>query len=331
MSSFFKDTLKARLYSNKAKYPLLKLNDLLDWQRIGNQLRCARRDSRSDSRGNQGYDPLKMFKAVLLGQWHNLSDPELEHALAVRADFLVFCDFDDMELPDHSTLCRYRNWLIKAGTLDLLMNEINRQLEQQNLKVKHANVAVVDASIIQSAGAPKRKALTVAENDSVTEDPVSKDKDARWVKKAGRFYLGYKLHARCDGEGYLESVHVSAANAHETKHLTPLLDSLQAKTEVFADKGYASKENREQLQERKLKDGIMHKAHKGKPLNEAERQRNREIKKQRWVIEQDFGTLKRRFGFARARYFGMAKVLGQSYLKAMCLNLLKASNKVSYV
>ncbi len=45
-----------------------------------------------------------MFKAVLLGQWHSLSDPELEHALAVRADFLVFCDFDDMELLDASSL-----------------------------------------------------------------------------------------------------------------------------------------------------------------------------------------------------------------------------------
>ena len=94
--SFFKDTLKTRLYQNKAKYPLLKLDDLLDWQDIGNKLRQARAHSRGDRRGNSGYDPLKMFKAVLLGQWHSLSDPELEHALAVRADFLVFCDFDDI-------------------------------------------------------------------------------------------------------------------------------------------------------------------------------------------------------------------------------------------
>ncbi len=79
MSSFFKETLKARLYQNKAKYPLLKLDDLLDWQRIGDKLRRARARSRSDRRGNSGYDPLKMFKAVLLGQWHSLSDPELEH------------------------------------------------------------------------------------------------------------------------------------------------------------------------------------------------------------------------------------------------------------
>ena len=157
--SFFKQTLKSRLYQNKAKYPLLKLDDLLNWEVIGNTLRAARSRTRSDRRGNSGYDPLKMFKAVLLGQWHSLSDPELEHALLVRADFFVFCDFDDLELPDHSTLCRFRQWLIKEALLEGLMNEINHQLEQQNLKISHANVEVVDASIIESVGAPQRKAF----------------------------------------------------------------------------------------------------------------------------------------------------------------------------
>ncbi|STZ50352.1 IS1106 transposase [Neisseria dentiae] len=46
-----------------------------------------------------------MLKAVLPGQWHSLSDPELERCLA----FYFFCGFDDITLPDHSTLCRFRN------------------------------------------------------------------------------------------------------------------------------------------------------------------------------------------------------------------------------
>ena len=52
-----------------------------------------------------------MFKAVLLGQWHSLSDPELEHSLITRIDFNLFCRFDELSIPDYSTLCRYRNWL----------------------------------------------------------------------------------------------------------------------------------------------------------------------------------------------------------------------------
>ena len=99
---------------------------------------------------------------------------------------------------------------------------------------------------------------------------------------------------------------------------------------MLADKGYASKANRAELDARGLKNGIMYKAVRGRPITSDEQQRNVEIKAKRWVIEQTFGTLKRRFRFSQAKYFGQDKVLGQCYLKAMCLNLLKASNKVSY-
>jgi len=164
----------------------------------------------------------------------------------------------------------------------------------------------------------------------VTPTPVSKDEEAKWVNKAGRFYLGYKLHASSDEEGYLEGIHVTAANAHESRHLTPLLDELAEGVELLADKGYASKSNRAELSARGLKDGIIHKAVRGRPITQDEQRRNNEIKTKRWVIEQSFGTLKRRFRFSQAKYFGQNKVLGQCYLKTMCLNLLKASNKVSY-
>ncbi len=74
----------------------------------------------------------------------------------------------------------------------------------------------------------------------------------------------------------------------------------------------------------------MHKAARGRRITAEKQQRNRQIKSKRWVIEQTFGTLKRRFQFRQANYFGQHKVLGQCYLKAMCLNLLKVSNKVIY-
>jgi len=41
------------------------LDELLDWELIGDKLRRARARSRSDRRGNSGYDPLKEFKAVM--------------------------------------------------------------------------------------------------------------------------------------------------------------------------------------------------------------------------------------------------------------------------
>ncbi|EGY51270.1 transposase [Neisseria shayeganii 871] len=44
-----------------------------------------------DNGGRPAYPLLSMFKAVLLGQWHSLSDPELEYSLITRMDFQLFC------------------------------------------------------------------------------------------------------------------------------------------------------------------------------------------------------------------------------------------------
>ena len=146
----------------------------------------------------------------------------------------------------------------------------------------------------------------------------SKDKDARWIKKNGLYKLGYKQHTRTDAEGYIEKLHITPANAHECKHLSPLLEGLPEGTTVYADKGYDSEENRQHLEDHQLLDGIMRKAH-----------RNRYLSKTRYVVEQSFGTLHRKFRYARAAYFGLLKVSAQSHLKAMCLNLLKAANRLS--
>ena len=73
----------------------------------------------------------------------------------------------------------------------------------------------------------------------------------------------------------------------------------------------------------------MRKAHREHPLMEAQTKRNRYLSKTRYVIEQSFGTLHRKFRYARSAYFGLIKVSAQSHLKAMCLNLLKAANRLS--
>ncbi|MGN6877038.1 transposase, partial [Neisseria sp. P0021.S007] len=119
------------------------------------------------------------------------------------------------------------------------------------------------------------------------------------------------------------------ANARECKHLSPLLGELPKDMTVYADKGYDSEENRQHLEEHRLLDGIMRNAHRKHPLSEAQTKRNRYLSKTRYVVEQSFGTLPRKFRYARAAYFGLLKVRAQSHLKAMCLNLLKAANRLS--
>ncbi|WP_375731081.1 transposase, partial [Neisseria meningitidis] len=48
----------------------------------------------------------------------------------------------------------------------------------------------------------------------------------------GLYKLGYKQHTRTDAEGYIEKLHITPANAHECKHLSPLLEGLPKGTTV---------------------------------------------------------------------------------------------------
>ena len=72
----------------------------------------------------------------------------------------------------------------------------------------------------------------------------------------------------------------------------------------------------------------MHRAYKNKPLTARQKRANRLISQKRVLIERCFGTLKRLFGMGRACYLGTVKVNAQLLLKAICMNCLKAANKI---
>ena len=97
-------------------------------------------------------------------------------------------------------------------TLSELLELINRQLTEKGLKVEKASAAVIDATIIQTAGSKQRQAIEVDDEGQVSgQTTPSKNSDARWTKKNGLYKLGYKQHTRTDEEGWLE---------HEVTRLT---------------------------------------------------------------------------------------------------------------
>jgi len=159
----------------------------------------------------------------------------------------------------------------------------------------------------------------------------SVDPDAKWLKKGNRCYFGYKLFlAADDKDGYATGVDITPANRSETKHFAEFIEKVPYKkgTRIYGDKAYASKENRELLQNKQLKDGIMEKAFRGKPLTNRQKIKNRLISHRRYIVERGYGTMKRILKFERASYMGIAKVRGQALRKAICFNLLKAVNKI---
>ena len=206
-------------------------------------------------------------------------------------------------------------------------------------------MAIVDATIIESASRPRMKALEEIvtdrnevdtnqdqprNNQTKYQESVSSDPDAKWLKKGTKFYFGYKSFATIDEEGFVINTHTTPANCAEVNKLEIMTKNINA-SRMSGDKAYDSKGNRELLKKKNIKSGIMFKAKRNQPLTHWQKLFNKLISKKRFRIEQSFGTLKRKFKFRKASYQTTTKVQAQFTMKAICLNLLKAVNKIEMI
>ena len=153
---------------------LVKLNKLINWMEISESLNTSLGKRQEIVAGKPSYDYLSMYKVLLLQQWHNLSDPKMEESLKTRIDFMWFTGFGlasvDFNIPDETTICRFRNRLVKYRCLDKLLKQVNVQLEQQNLKVKITNGAIIDATLISAAVNSKAKPSVIVEDRNEDAD-----------------------------------------------------------------------------------------------------------------------------------------------------------------
>lgn len=326
--SFLLSEARHRLKNND----LIKLNSMIDWQ----QLRPLLFKLKRSGYGPTGYDTLKLVKALVLQAWHSLSDPGLEEALKIRLDFMMFSGFDQ-GVPDETTFCKFRNSLVKLKLFERILDNLNQQLVAQGLAVKPSAGAVIDATIIESAARPRKELKAMATDRYEDDAPsftasddlsLSADPDARWLKKGNRSYFGYKGFVVVDAEdGYITKVHMTAANQSEVNTLEDAIAGL-APSRLLADKGYASAKNRDYLKSKGIKNGLMYKANRNTPLTKWQKLFNKLVSKRRYLVEQSFGTLKRKFKMSRASYFTTVKVKAQMLLKAIAFNLLKALRKL---
>lgn len=340
MTTFFE--LTAEQLTRKSR--IVEIGKMINWEKMRYRFKKMSKWTEGTEFGQKPYDVMCMVRAMVIQQWHSLSDPGLEEAIYDRLSFLLFCGFNpDEGIPDETTFCRFRNKLAEHKLDKVLLRLINEQLEALGLKVSQSKGAVVDATIITSCCRPKRVIeIEQDREESGSDEPKdteeqkvaieeSKDEEAKWLKKGKKSYFGYKAFTRTDvGDGYIDAVHVESANVSEMKHLADVLEDVAKGARVYADKGYAFKEDRECLKEKKLKDGLMRKAVRGKPLTHWEKVRNKLISKERYIVEQSYGTLKRIFGAEQASYRGKRKTENQLVLKSICLNLLKAFRKQQY-
>lgn len=309
-----------------------QVNILLDWDKI-TKLIDKHYKKGNNVVGKPSYDGLLLFKMCLLQTWYGLSDYEVEDRVNDSISFGYFCGLTiDQVSPDHSTLSRFRTTMTKSGAYEKLFKEINRQLEAHQIIVKKG--ALVDASVINTPLKPKGKAKykvtedrTDLEEVKVEKDyPDSVDKEASWLKKGGKCYYGYKKHYVTDEEGLVLGVVTTKASINEIGNLEQVLDAadLPENIPLKADKGYQSEKNVNLLKQRKIKNHILKKARKNKPLTDWEKRFNKLVGKTRYKVERTFGGIKRWFSGGEARYRGIAKMHTQNLMEAICYNLYRS-------
>jgi IS5 family transposase len=316
-----------------------QMNLLLDWTAIEAEIRKYYSKGFSVA-GRPSYSGLLLFKMSLLQTWYGLSDYEVEEKVNDSLSFMKFVGLTlEDDVPDHSILSRFRTELTQKDAYEKLMGNINGQFEAKGVLLKKG--AIVDASITDSPRKPRgKKEYEVVEDRKEEADPGAAQQPAvlavkvqshvdiqgAWIKKAGKLRFGYKKHIATDDQGLVRAVITTPANESDIVHLEDVVikAGIDKGSRVRADKGYSSAGNREFLKSNGLKDGIMYKAVKNKPLTTHQQKFNKIVGQTRFKVERTFAGITRWFKTGITRYLGKAKTHTQHLMEAIAYNLYRS-------
>lgn len=167
-----------------------------------------------------------------------------------------------------------------------ILKNFNKQLKSLNLIIGKGTI--VDATIKQAQ----------ATNSS------NRDTDAKFTKKRGKTYFGYKGHIAMDeGSEIIKEVEFTSANIHNSEIFDSLVDL--SEEAIFADKGYANKQRKQKLENKGIFDGILEKGYRNKPLKKSQIKMNKLLSSIRNSVERPFAYMKRVLGYHRCSYYDL--------------------------
>ena len=303
--------------------PLVLLAIMVPWESFRPKLKAALvnggvRTAEADRKGPAGrkpWDEVLMFKALAVQALYNLSDDQMEYQLRDRLSFMRFLGLGlEDAVPDAKTLWLYREALAKAGAVEALFDMFDGHLKEKGYLAMGGQI--VDATIV----AVPRQRNSRDENDAVKvgrtpeewqKKPAKnrqKDKDARWTKKHGRSYFGYKNHVNVDRRHkFVRRWAVTDASVHDSQKLDDVLDVNNTASDIWADSAYRSREIEAQLAELGLRSRIHRRAARGRPLTERQEQANKTRSAVRARVEHVFGHQTTAMGGKLVRTIGVVR------------------------
>jgi IS5 family transposase len=294
--------------------------------------------------GRPPFDPVSMFKALILQVQHNLSDKRMEFMIRDRLSWMRFLGFElGGATPDENTIRHFRNRLTETGTLKRVMKAFDWQLKKKGYIPMSGQI--VDASLVP---APKQRnteeeKAAIKEGKSAEEiwpdEPnkaAQKDVDARWTLKIGgkvRYdadgmplpkiaipIFGYKSHIAIDRRyGFIRQATVTSAAAPDGRQLKALVTTDNLSSEVWADSAYRSVRNEKWLAGRMMTSRIHRRKPAGKPMPKATAEANAKKSSVRAAVEHVFAHQKMRYGLF-IRTIGLARAEAKLTLANLAYN-----------
>jgi IS5 family transposase len=267
-------------------------------------------------RGRPGHRVSVMLRIMILQHLYGLSDPQAEVQLGDRLSFQRFVGLSPQEgVPDETAICRFRERLIKCRLHESLLEMLNGQLEAAGYIAKRTTL--VDATLLASS--------RQRPNYEASRQGEAPDQDARYSRKNGRSYYGYKAHLSTEGKNNLICrAKATPGNVDDSKVFAELIDP--STRIAYADKIYDSRENKAWLAQNQIANGILKKGAHHIKLTDEDRARNARKSRRRSHIERVFAHLKKWQGYSRVRYIGTIKNQLELTLKAVAYNLKRAAN-----
>lgn len=296
------------------------LQQVIDWGRLKRFLK-----KHYHERGRDAYNPVMMFKLIVLQFLTDLSDRQLEEAVRDRISWRWFVGLDPLENPpDHTAYCRFRDRL-GPETIKKLFDDIVEQAAEKGLILD--GLSVVDSTdVAAKVDTYRMHKKSKGGGDHASSGP---DPDAtHGYKNKNKPFFGYKCHAGIDADSLIITM-IEASPGHEadTEFFDVVCDPNAGA--VTADKGYDSAENFELIEGYGQRPAIIPKRKKGKERGHiinrypdtADQQFYRRAKKKRPRIEPKFSEMKNEHGMKKARYWGLAKMRVQVFLTGIVVNL----------
>lgn len=325
--------LDKRLEAISAKGdPLETIKATVPWESFRAPIEAAVRlapEARKSTAGRKPYDTILMFKILVLQTLHNLADEQLEYLIRDRLSFMRFLDLGlEDAVPDATTVWLFREALAKAGLIAKLFALFNQHLEAKGYIARGGQI--VDATIV---GVPKQR-NTRAENEAIKagrtpqgweQKPAKnaqKDKDARWTKKHGQSFYGYKNHIGIDRQHKLIRRYAETdASVHDSQKLDAVLDKSNTGTEVWADSAYRSAEIEAKLEANGYKSRVHRRARRNRPLSEREQAGNTTRSRVRARVEHVFGHQHTSMGGMIVRTIGIVRARAKIGLMNLVYNM----------